>query len=209
MTRGARAGTVGVAALIAASTGCADLVVHSTRHAPGHVDLSTPPARERGEPDAYEPPSDPGENVVAILPGAGFVLGTGRNGGTSGEVDVHLRFTLPETRARSLGRDQFPAPWAAWGGTIGWGIAQVALDHMDHPDHRTLGGPIYAEVNRSWIFAEVGVGAAVYPTNTEVGPQISASLLCYTIRARYLPDSGFEIFGGYQAELPTIWAWSR
>lgn len=208
MTIAARAA---LPALLAALAGCPSLVQHSTRHAPGSVDLSQPPAREVGDPAAYEPPEDPGENRVAILPGASWGMGAGRSGGDGGvgEVAVQLRFTFPETSERSLGKDEFPAPWAAWGGTIGWGIAQVPLDSMRHPGQRTVGGPIYAEINRTWLYATVGVGAAVYPSSPEVGPQVSASAAIYMVRARYLPESGFEIFGGFQLELPTVWTWSR
>lgn len=197
----------GIAVL--ALTGCPSLVQHSTRHAPGRVDLSQPPVREVGDPAAYEPPQDPGENVVAILPGASWGMGTGRDGGGSGEVAVQLRLTFPESRERSLGKDEFPAPWAAWGATLGWGIVQTPLSPAMHPEQRTVGGPIYAEVNRTWLYATVGVGAAIYPSSPEIGPQVSASAAIYMVRARYTPQSGFEIFGGFQLELPTIWAWSR
>ncbi len=208
--RGPRAAIRGaLAALLLTLAGCPSLVQHSTRHAPGRVDLSQPPAREVGDPAAYDAPADPGENRVAILPGASWGMGGGRTGGGAGEVAVQLRFTFPEARDRSLGKDEFPAPWAAWGGTVGWAIAQLPLDRIEHPSHRTVGGPIYAEVNRTWLYATIGLGAAVYPSNPEVGPQISATAAIYMVRARYLPQSGFEIFGGFQLELPTVWTWSR
>lgn len=194
-------------ALLGAVAGCPSLVVHSTRHAPGRVDLSQPLAHEHGDPAAYEPPEDPGEHIVAILPGASWGGGLGRNN-SAGEVAVQVRFTLPEDRDRSLGRDEFPAAWRAWGGTLGWGIVQPSLDSNAVP-HPTVGGPIYAEVNRSWLYASLGVGAAVYPHAPDVGPQVTATFAYYMVRARYLPHTGFEIFGGFEFELPTVWTWSR
>jgi hypothetical protein len=189
-----------------ALAGCPNLVVRSPRNAPGHVDLATPPAHETGDPASFEPAGDPGEYRSMVLPGAYVGFGEGRRWGAT-ELGAQLRVTFAESYDQSAARDDFPFVWSAWGAAFGWGIAQIS--NSDTMPTTTIGGPMFAEVNRTWSVCGVGAGVAVYPRDPEVGPQLSAWAGPVAVRARYMTDTGFEIFAGYQLELPTVWIWSR
>lgn len=196
---------IALIALVACAA-CPNLVVRSPRNAPGHVDLTKPMAHETGDPAAFEAPTDPGEYRAMVLPGGYAGFGEGRRWAAT-ELGVQLRFTFAESFDRSSTHDEFPYVWSAWGASFGWGIAQLAND--DTMPTTAIGGPMFAEVNRSWNVCGVGAGVAVYPRDPEVGPQLSAWAGPIAVRARYLVDSGFEIFAGYQLELPSVWTWSR
>ncbi len=192
--------------LLIATSGCPSLAFHAHRSAPGHVDLASPPHHEAGDPAAFERASDPGEYRAMILPGGYAGIGEGRRWSAT-ELGVQLRFTFAEAYDDSSKRDEFPFVYSAWGATVGWGVAQ--LDSSDTMPHATIGGPVYAEVNHTLSVGGIGAGVAVYPTRTEVGPQLSAWFGPYLFRMRYQPDSGWEVYGAFQLELPTVWTWSR
>ena len=83
--------------LLALLAGCPGLRHHSPQNAMGVTDLDTPFRGERGDPAAYEPPQDPGENQLGIAPGLFFGVGSGRTADSSGAAlavggQVHLAF---------------------------------------------------------------------------------------------------------------------
>ena len=60
----------------------------------------------------------------------------------------------------------------------------------------------YDKENPSDVLAMVGASAALHISDIPwAGP--------FAVRMRYLNDSGFEIYGAYLLELPTVWTWSR
>lgn len=209
---------VAVIALAACGPG---LKHHSSRNAPGIVDIDAPPAQENADPAWYEVPRDPGEHAVGIAPGMGVQFGAGR---ISSDFTVEMTAQLHVSyapRESSLGRGAVGYPWDSWGATLGWGIFQVTED--DDPntfmDDEYYFGPIFAEVTRQWLFFSASAGLVLYPTPGEVasgraegvdaGGQISLMAMPFGVRARYVADTGFEIFAGYQFEIPYAVTWSR
>lgn len=195
-----------IAIWLLACAGCPNLAVHSPRSAPGHVDLATPPAHEVGDPAAFDDAKDPGEHRAMILPGAFALFGHGRRVDAT-ELGVQLRFTFAEDYDESSKEDELPFVWSAWGAAFGAGLVQIPSN--DTSMSRTIGGAFYGEIDRTWSVFGVGAGAAIYPVDAEVGPQLTAWAGVFAVRARYLPHSGYEVYGGYQLELPTTWTWSR
>lgn len=195
---------------------------HRARNAPGLVDLDTPPARQTADPKSYEVPADPGENALGLGPGLSAQFGAGRLGADAVTVELaaqlHVSF---QEREYSLGRGAVGYPWDTWGATVGWAFLQITED--DDPsttgDSDVILGPIYAEVTRQWLVFSAGAGLALYPTPGEVaggraegvaaGAQVSFMAEPFGVRIRVVQDTGFEIFAGYQLELPYSVSWSR
>ena len=50
---------------------------------------------------------------------------------------------------------------------------------------------------------------AVYPDDGNAGLQLTLALKPYGVRFRYMAETGFEVFGAFQLELPTAITWSR
>jgi len=193
--------------LLILCAGCPNLVARSPRNAPGHVDLAKPPAHEIGDPASFEDATDPGEHRAMILPGGFVGIGQGRRTGAV-ELGAQLRWTFAEDFGESSKDDEFPYVWSAWGAAVGWGIVQFPDDETDTMQH-AIGGPLFAEVNRTWSVCGVGAGPAVYPFDPEVGAQLTAWAGLFSGRVRYMEHSGFEIYFAYQLELPTVWTWSK
>lgn len=200
-------------ALVAvALAGCTGLTHRMRRDSPGDVDLDTPFRPEWGDPAAYQEATDPGEHALAVAPGFGFGFGTGRRPEVgidceTYEVAAQLHLGHGE-RDHSGGDGDFGYPMKSWGGTIGWAIAQM-------PEACTGGstvrGPVYVEATRQWYLLTASAGLAVYPTPDDVdaGAQLTLSAVIWTMRFRYMQDSGFEAFFGYQLFLPASVTWSR
>ncbi len=194
---------------------------HASRNAPGIVDIDAPIARETGDPQFYEVPADPGEHAVGLAPGLGVGMGVGRlSNDFTVELSVQMHISYGE-RESSLGRGAVGYPWSNWGATIGWGVFQVTED--DDPD-TYMGddyslGPIYAELTRQWFLLSASAGLAIYPTpglvaggraeGVDAGAQISFMAEPLGLRFRYMADSGFEAYFGYQFEIPTSITWSK
>ncbi len=189
-------------ALVAlACAGC----FHATTHAMGNVDLGTPMPLERGDPAAYEPPRDPGEHVLGVAPALWFMGGSGRHDVPDGELEIGGSLSLAfSERDTSATRGELAFPFDSWGATVGWGFVQTGGDVTEV-------GPVSIEATRFWYGTAVSAGAAIYPTagHLDAGAQVSLEALCYALRLRYLQDSGFEIFGGYELTLPGSITWSR
>lgn len=106
----------------------------------------------------------------------------------------------------------FGYPTSAWGASIGWAFLQQSED-------ATVMGPVYVEATRHVWFLSAGAGVAVYPTPGELaggraagvdaGGQVTLGGWPYMLRMRYMQDSGFEIAGVIQLELPLSLTWSR
>jgi hypothetical protein len=196
--------------LLAFLAGCPGLRHHSPQNAMGVSDLDTPFRGERGDPAAHEPPQDPGENQLGIAPGLFFGAGSGRTSDSTGAAlavgaQVHLAFG---ERDRTGHRGEIGFPFDAWGASLGWEIVQA---HPDSPSIPSEMGPVYVEATRNYYFVSAGAGVAVYPTagDVDVGGQVTLQAAVFALRMRYMEDTGFEIFGGYQAYLPASITWSR
>ncbi len=213
---------VGIAVLL---TGCPGLKRHSVRNAPGIVELDTPPARLTLEPQ-QDPPGDPGIHQLGLAPGFWVMPGFGRMYGgpfkdSALEMGVQLHVSFGEDR-RSGGKSALGYPMKGWGATLGWGIVQFGLEDIydSRPPAPTVMGPITLEATRHYFYAMgISAGLVLYPTpgavgdtavgGVDVGGQISVFASVFAMRMRYVEDSGFEFFGGYQVWLPSSLTWSR
>jgi hypothetical protein len=198
--------------LVVVLGGCpAGLRYHSTHNAPGDADLDTPITGERGDPAVYEEPDDPGENQLGIMPAFWFMPGAGRIAHPSDATlevggSVTLAFGERDTTA-SKGALGFP--FDSWGVTFGWAFVQTDPDASG--PNASVGGPVSIEATRIWYIVSASAGVAFYPTpgDMDVGAQVSLQAAIFALRMRYVQDSGFEIFGGYEIPIPASITWSR
>lgn len=215
-----------LAAAIVALAGCPGLKRHSLRNAPGKLDIQVPPARLTMDPQ-QDIPEDPGVNQLGIAPGLSVMPGIGRmygDGNREGslELGVKVHVAFGES-ADSGGKGALGFPRDGWGATLGWGIAQFGFSDTSFPEQAgtpTVMGPITLEATRHWFYMlNVSGGLVLYPTpgavgdgserGVDAGGQLSAGAGPFAIKMRYVQDSGFEIFGGYQLYLPAALTWSR
>lgn len=209
---------IAAAALLLAGCPAGGLRHHSTRNAPGDVvDLDQPMPGERGEPAAYVEPTDPGEHQLGIAPGAWLHFGTGRvapEGVDDTSIEAGIQVQLAFGERRETGdKGAVGFPLNSWGATLGWAFVQ------SNGDLPATMGPIFVEATRTWYLVQAAAGVAVYPTpgevvggreeGVDVGGQITLTAAVVSIRMRYVQDSGFEVFGGYQLMLPSSITWSR
>jgi hypothetical protein len=207
-------------ALVVAQAGCnaGGLRHHSTRNAPGNVvALDQPMPGERGDPAAYVPPTDPGENLLGVAPGAWIHFGSGRVppegvDAVSIEAGVQVQLAFGE-RSETGDKGAIGFPLNSWGATLGWAFVQ------SNGDLPAAIGPVFAEATRTWYLVQAAAGIAVYPTpgevvggradGVDVGAQLTLTAAIFSVRLRYVQDSGFEAFAGYQLVLPSSVSWSR
>ena len=190
---------------------------HATRNAPGNVELEVPMPGERGEPSDYVPPTDPGEHQLGVAPGAWIHFGTGRvpaegadDVNVEGGIQVQLAFG---ERSETGDKGAIGFPFNSWGATLGWAFIQSRVDASP------IMGPIFVEGTRTWYLFQAAAGVAVYPTpgevaggaeeGVDVGGQLTLTAAIFSVRLRYMQDSGFEAFAGYQLMLPSSITWSR
>jgi hypothetical protein len=200
------------AALLLVLAGCpAGLRHHSTHNAPGNVTLEAPMPGERGDPAAYTEPSDPGEHQLGLMPSFWFMPGAGR---VSHPSDATLEFGGSLTlafgeRDRTGDRGAIGFPFDSWGVTLGWAFIQTDPDASGAD--ASVGGPVFVEATRIWYFLSASAGVAFYPTagDLDLGGQISLKAAIFALRMRYIQDSGFEFFGGYELSIPASFTWSR
>ena len=191
------------AILLAAVAGCTQYAHRSMHNAPPIVNLDEPPLRETGDPKAFTPGEQPGTETIAVFATPSILLGTGRfdNAKLVTEPGIAFRFErLVDTGAAYLKPSAFAI-------TIGTGIAQVTEDRP------TIFGGISAELNYRFVVkvvpVDIGVGAAVYPSDPDVGGQISLRLMIVQVRARYMANTGLEVMAGYTVPIPVFFRRSR
>jgi hypothetical protein len=206
------------ALVVLAGCNAGGLRYHSTRNAPGNVvDLDQPMPGERGDPSAYVEPRDPGEHQLGVAPGAWFHFGAGRNPApgiddVNMEIGMQVQLAFGE-RDETGKKGALGFPLNSWGAALGWGFVQT------NGDAPATMGPVSVEATRTWYLVQAAAGVAVYPTpgegegdqegGVDVGGQITLTAAVWSVRVRYVQDSGFEFFGGYQLMLPSSITWSR
>jgi hypothetical protein len=199
-------------ALLVLLAGCPGLRHHSTRNAPGHVDIDTPYAPERGQPDVHEAPRDPGENQLGIMPSFWFMPGMGRTELTGDDVTLELGASVSMAfgeRQHTGNKGAIGFPFVSWGATLAWAIVQTNPDGSG--EDATVMGPVSVEATRFWYLLRASAGIAFYPTpgDVDAGAQVTLQAAVFALRMRYIQDSGFEIFGGYELPLPASITWSK
>lgn len=197
--------------LLVLLAGCPGFRHHSPRNAMGNIDVDQPTPGERGDPKQYEGASDPGENQLGIMPGFWFMPGAGRvphPEDATLELGGQVTFAFGE-RDHTGPKGEIGFPLNSWGGTVGWAFVQIMPDQVG--ETQTIRGPVSLEVTRIWYLVAASAGICFYPTpgNMDVGGQITLQAAIFALRMRYVQDSGFEIFGGYEIALPASITWSR
>lgn len=193
--------------------GCTSYAHRSMHDAPGLVDLDKAPARETGEPQAYEPPQQPGSETFVVFAMPSILVGTGRldTGQAAGEVDLAFRIERTVDDGGALLHK------SAFAVTAGVGLAQFGEYQP------TIFGGVYAELNYRNILRvipfDVGMGVALYPGinvpsrmethGTDLGGQVSLRFPLLAVRARFMIDTGFEIMAGYEVPIPFFFGRSR
>lgn len=189
-------------ALAAAATGCTRTRFTSDVNAPGKVTLAPPP-REDGSPGLYVEPDDPGEHEVYFAPGVVIGPASGRRPDASDagiELGMYLRMAY-NTHARSHRKDDVPLPIHGWALQAGWSPLQTGAD-VDI-------GPVFVELEKVFFVTAIGFGVAVYPDDGNAGLQLTLAARPYGLRFRYMAETGFELIGAFQLELPSAYSWSR
>ena len=187
--------------LLAACTDYAHVTLHD---GPGNVDLAAPLPHENGAPDRVELPADPGTDTVTIFAAPYIVGGIGRyRPDTGGSGEVGLEFRVERYRS-TLSRPLAPDAWAI---TAGFAFAQWG-DGV-----RTVApGAFYAELNYRFLAKmwpiDVGIGPAYYVDHA-LGGQLTARIAIAMVRARYVANTGAELFVGAELPIPFFFGGSR
>lgn len=187
--------------------GCATF--HSSRSAPGIIDVTTPP-RAPASRDV-ELPVDPGEHVLmwnaGVLGGGGVSVApqaTGSNthasASFSGETSLHLGWSdVSNTRDRSFG---YTDPGTAVGINLGWtgGTSERVS---------TNAGYIEVEASNRLLYSIAGGWAYDAPRGRS-GPQATLSVGPFYARTTTMLGSGTAIELGVVIKVPVIaYTWSR
>lgn len=203
---GARSAVAALAALAGlALAGCYEYARVSMRNAPGVTDLSKPPERENGDPDKLEPATTPGAQTLTVIAMPSLMLGAGRrpiDNAPTVEPGLELRFE------RYTGREGQLLGARGFAATAGIGFVQAAGDQP------VIAGPLFLEADYRTVLAKtwpvaLGLGPVVYPSEFDAGGQLTVRLPLMAVRVRYLADSGFEFFGGFQVPIPFFFERSR
>lgn len=195
---------IAIALAATAAAACTKTRYTSDVNAPGVVTLAPPP-RENGDPALYVPPADPGERELYLGTGVVFGPGTGRrpmrgSDDTNVELGFFARIAF-ETLARSHRKDDLPWPEDNWVLNLGWAPLQTGADDDI--------GPAHVELERTFYLLSAGAGIAVYPDDGNAGPQVTLAAKPYGVRFRYMAQTGWEVWGAFQLELPAAFTWSR
>lgn len=198
-----------LASLLFICVGCpACLIIHSTRNAPGLVELEQPPARI-AEP-TLAAPKDPGEHLLVLSTG-GFAGGGGRLSSKHGVAGLGLEASL------FYGRDATSHDWdtpvelwirprTGFGLNLGW----TAFEHEDEGGQGT--GPFYLEAQVHLTaagFAGLAAGYAVHPVSRDHGLQATLFWNFVYARVTHLWDRGTELQFGVVLKWRAAWVWSR
>lgn len=191
-----------LAVAVVALGGCTRMYYTSDVNAPGTVTLA-PPARENGSPTLYVEPTDPGEHELYFAPGVvvGPVSGRHPDGVDAGvELGLFVRLAY-RTTDRSHREHDLPWPMRGFSLNLGWSPLQTGSD-VDL-------GPAFVELERNFFFLSAALGVAIYPDDGNAGVQATFAARPYGLRLRYMNETGFEVLGAIQLELPRAYAWSR
>lgn len=202
-----------VLVVVGALAGCTTYAHRSMHNAPGVTDLSTPPAREVGDPSAYTPPEQPGSETIAVWAMPNVVLGSGRL--DVGQVVTELGMSFRVERVVDANGALLHK--SAFAITAGVGLAQF------YETRPTIFGATFVELNyRNLIKVipfDVALGAAVYPGvslaatgehyDASIGGQLSVRIPLALLRFRYMTETGFEVMAGYELPFPFFFGRSR
>lgn len=184
-----------------ALSGCSGMYSTSDVNAPGDVTLA-PPAREDGSEALYVEPTDPGEHELYVAPGVVVGPVAGRHSDHDAGVELGLFVRLAyKTSKYSHRKDDMPWPMSGYSLSLGWSPLQTG--------DRTDLGPVFVELERNYVFLSAAVGAAMYPDDGNAGVQVTLAARPFGVRMRYMNETGFEILGALQLELPRAFSWSR
>ena len=200
-------------ALAVASLGAAACHHHRDLNAPGTIDPSVPPVELR--PQQLEYPGDPGERMVVLTTGVvGGAYGGSIASGPVGDFAIEATVSWGESETTHNDRASrliMPRgvllPAQSDGVTLGWSGLRIVGDDADGT--RVVTGPIYAQVQRAFLYYGGAVGLAVDPRTGGIGPQVDAFYTFCYLRGRVLFGDGWELGGGLQIKWPTTWVWSR
>jgi len=186
------------------SAGCA--LTHSTRNAPGNVDL----ARRTEDPEQppTSPPEDPGEDALrlAVGPsGAGVIPSQSSDGKTRGAFGAEF--------SAYLHRRKYSVPWDRRDGFYGsadrYNGINVGVLGLWREDRS--GARFYAEAQHSELAGLVGLAAGWQATTLgHHGPQLTLSLGPLYVRSATSLEQGTDFELGAIFKYPwTVWLGSR
>jgi hypothetical protein len=182
-------------------------VLHSSRNAPGNIDVTRPPAVIQAR--RVEPPEDPGEHVLiwnaGAFGGGGLVTGTDSQASASfgGETSLHLG-----TPAHTHPNDTsvlpffFPGP----GKTVGLNLGLSAGN-----DNRPANRAGYAEfqVSENLLYS-IAAGWAWDPGRRVSGPQFTGTVGPFYVRTTTMLDRATSLEIGLVFKVPVLsFAWSQ
>ena len=188
---------------------CGCPIIHSTRNAPGHVQLEQPPAQPAQV--ALSPPRDPGENYLVLSTG-GFAGGGGRLSSKRGIAGLGLETSL------YYGSDSTSHDWdtpvelwlrprLGFGINLGW----TAFEHEGDGGGRGI-GPLYIEAQLHHAaagFAGLALGYAWHPVSDDHGLQGTLFWNFAYVRAAHFWERGTELHFGVVLKWRAAWVWSR
>ena len=187
--------------VVALVTGCMEYAHRSMVNAPGVAELATPLPHENGDPERFEPASDPGAQYLVLFAMPYIAGGRGRYSGSTGsrEGGIELRF-----EHATEGGFVDPASFAV---TAGFGFAQWGDGRRT-----TAPGAFYAELDYRFVAhgsipLDVGIGPAYYVDDSATGGQITLRIPTLFLRTRYMQQTGTEVMVGF--ELPFAFLFGR
>ncbi len=192
--------------LLGALAGCTQYAKTSMHNAPPVTNLDEPPLHEAGDPAAFTPGTEPGTQTLAVFATPNILFGTGRYGTM---LHVEPGFALRFEHMTDAGRGYLKE--RAFAVTVGTGFATLAEDRP------TTQSAVFAQLDYRFfavvIPMDVGLGPVLYPGadrfSTDLGVQLDLKLTILEIRARYMPETGFEIAAGYSIPIPFFFQRSR
>jgi hypothetical protein len=189
---------------ITLAAGCTSYARVATRNAPGVIDISEPPLRERGTAEEYTPPDGAPATEAVVLwlhpeVGGGLI-----RRGAGWELGLSLSL---EREGKTKATDGFAAN--AWGVSAGVGIAQIYEHATDEHEKVELPGALWLEGYHRRFIVMFGLGPMVYPDTRDVGVQATIRAPLCHVRLRYAQDSGFEAMLAWDLSFPFAFAWSQ
>jgi hypothetical protein len=192
-------------ALLLLLAACDQYAHHATLNAPGNIDLDKPLAFENGDPKRIDTPAEPGSETLALIAAPYITGGIGREQpGRDGAGELGLELRIEHTK--SAGR-QLLAP-ENWGMTAG-----LAFVQWGDGIRTAAPGAFYAELGYRFFAStwpiDMGLGPAFYVDGTDFGGQLSVRCAIALLRARYVANTGAELFFGVELPFPFFFSRSR